>query len=364
MSIADLTYYRGRVGLFAILDALGVGAGDEVITQAYTCVAVPEAILATGATPRFVDIAVDSLNVDPVAVADAITDTTRAIVVQHTFGVPADMDALMPLAAERGIAVIEDCCHTLTGRLQGRALGSFGVAAFYSFEWGKPLVVGVGGSVRLNDPNLAHRVHQAYGGYRRPSLLRQAKLAAQTAGFGVVYHPRLYWPVRDAFRRLSRVGAVEGNYNALANGQPDEEFSLRMAPMQRLMLRARLRSVRSDSKRRRHLAAHYRDALGSSAQLFAEPSGADTIYARLPLRVTDKGRLLDAARAAGIELAQWYTTPVHPLEGEAARLAGYRAGSCPHAESRCGDVVSLPMHGRVSDRFVERAARFLRGATA
>lgn len=361
MTSLELTYYRGRVGLYAVLEALGVGAGDEVITQAYTCVAVPEAILARGARPVYADVEPDGVNIDPESVRARLTTATRAIVVQHTFGIPARMDALMELAGAHGIPVIEDCCHTVAGRFRGAALGSFGVAAFHSYEWGKPLVVGVGGSVRVNDQELARRLQRLHASLGRPSPLRQLKLIAQYAGFGVVYHPRLYWPVRDAFRWLSRAGAIEGNYNPVSTGQVHEEFSLDMAPMQRMLLALKRRAIGRDTAHRRHVVSRYRDVLGAAHRSFVEPDGADTVYARFPLRVEDTAGLLRAARKARVELADWYCSPVHPLEDEALGAVGYRRGSCPVAESRCAHVVSLPTHRRVSDTFVERAGELLRG---
>lgn len=361
MSTPELTYYRGRVGLYAVLEALGVGTGDEVVTQAFTCVAVPEAILARGAQPVYADVEADGLNVDPGSIRERLTSATRAIVVQHTFGLPARMAEVMAIAREHGVPVIEDCCHTIAGRLDGHALGSFGAAAFYSYEWGKPLVVGVGGSVRVNDPALADKLQRSHASLRRPSWLRQLKLAAQYAGFGVVYHPRLYWPVRDAFHWLSRAGAVEGNYNGAAVGEAHEEFGLDMAPMQRAMLARKRRASERDTSHRRRVVSRYRDALGPCEQSsFPEPAGADVVYARLPLRVEDKRGLLEAARRAGVELAEWYSSPVHPLEGQALDAIGYRRGSCPVAESRCAHVVSLPTHRRVGTAFVERAAALLR----
>lgn len=355
---AELTYYRGRVGLHAVLEALGVGPGDEVITQAYTCVAVPEAIMASGARPVYADVEADGVNLDPDSVRSRVGPSTRVMVVQHTFGLPARMDALMELAAEHDIAVIEDCCHTVAGRLDGRALGSFGAAAFYSYEWGKPIVVGVGGSVRANEPELASKLRVSHDRLRTPSLSRQVRLAIQYAGFGVVYHPRLYWPVRSAFRMLSRAGAVEGNYNADAGGEPDEEFGLDMAPMQRALLSLKRHAATRDAAHRRDIVSCYRESMGPIGGRFEEPAGSDVVYARYPVRTKDKPGLLQRARKAGFELAEWYATPIHPLEGRDLEAVGYEPGSCPRAEALCDTVVSLPTHRRVSERYARRAGHF------
>ncbi|HIE26284.1 TPA: hypothetical protein EYP66_03250, partial [Candidatus Poribacteria bacterium] len=90
---AKLTFFRGRVALYAILKALNIGPGDEVATQAFTCVAVPEGIMASGARPVWVDIEVDGYNMDAEDLRRKLTLRTRAIIVQHTYGIPADMDS-------------------------------------------------------------------------------------------------------------------------------------------------------------------------------------------------------------------------------------------------------------------------------
>ena len=138
-------YFRGRVALYALLKALKVGKGDEVAMQAFTCVANPEAVMAIGALPIYVDVEVDGVNMDPGDLEGKITSRTRAIVIQHTFGIPADIAPLRAIAKRNNIPVIEDCCHTLASRYDGQTVGSFGIGSYYSFEWGKPLVAGIGG---------------------------------------------------------------------------------------------------------------------------------------------------------------------------------------------------------------------------
>ena len=151
--LLEFTFFRGRVGLYKILESLGIGKGHEVITQAYTCVAVPEGILASGATPVYVDIDASGYTLDPNDLQRVITDKTRAIIVQHTFGLPADMEPIVQAAQEHNLMIIEDCCHTVKSKHFGQTLGTFGKAAFYSFEYGKPYPVGAGGSVVTLDPN-------------------------------------------------------------------------------------------------------------------------------------------------------------------------------------------------------------------
>ena len=361
--VAKLSFYRGRVALSAILKALDIGGGDHVAIQAFTCLAVPEGVLATGAKPRYVDIESDGYNMDPNDLMAKITSQTRVIVVQHTFGIPARMDRIMEIAERAGLPVIEDCCHTLKSTYHGRLLGTYGVASFYSYEWGKPIVVGLGGSALVNDDSLRQRVDEAYPEYRNPSMLRRLKLELQYRAFGLLYWPRLFWPVRTMFHTLSKLGAAEGNFNPVtAEGEVAEDFSLRMAPHLRRRLLRKLRQVDEHARHSQLLTAQYRSQIATPTVRHPEPSpGSETVYARYPLRVQDKPGMLVRARQRNVEMAEWYRTPVHPVSPEQLHLVDYEPGSCPNAETRASEIVSLPTHGRVGQRYLNRIVDFLNG---
>src|ERR1019366_6722378 len=141
MAGTEFHFYRGRTAMYALLRALDIGSGDEVIVQAYTCLAVPLPVLALRARPVYADVDPQTYSADPQHVSSLISSRTRAIVIQHTFGIPAHLDELMTIARRHGIAVLEDCCHVCGSFYAGRALGSFGVGAFNSYQWSKPLVI-------------------------------------------------------------------------------------------------------------------------------------------------------------------------------------------------------------------------------
>lgn len=358
--ITSLTFFRGRVALYAILKGLGIGAGDEVATQAFTCVAVPEGIMATGAQPLWVDIEAEGYNMDAADLRRKLTPRTRAVIIQHTYGIPADLDSLLQVAGEAGLPVIEDCCHTLASTYRGRTVGSFGIASFYSFEWGKPIVAGIGGSAVVNDPELRERVHEAYENYHAPGIKRLARIQLQYYAFGLLYRPRLYWPVRTLFHRLGSLGMAESNYNPVGEGNIAEDFNLRMAlPLQR-RLADNLAKLDAQTRHSHWAANEYRTRIQSKAVTHpTPPKNSDTVFARYPLRARNKAELLVAARKANVELSEWYATPVHPLEGQDLRLVYYEPGSCPNAEVRCGEIVALPTHPAVSRRDIDRAVNFL-----
>jgi dTDP-4-amino-4,6-dideoxygalactose transaminase len=134
-----------------------VGPGDEVVMPSFTFVSTANAFVLRGATPVFVDIVPDTLMLDPDRVAAAVTPRTRVLVPVHYAGIGADMDALMSIAEETGLCVVEDAAQALMSSYRGRALGSFGHLAATSFHETKNVISGEGGALLVNDPSLIER---------------------------------------------------------------------------------------------------------------------------------------------------------------------------------------------------------------
>lgn len=356
----ELGYFRGRVALAATLKGLDVAAGDDVLTQAFTCVAVPEAIMAVGAAPVYADIESEGVNLDPADLERRITSRTKAIVVQHTFGIPARMAELLDIAKRHGLPVIEDCCHTLESLYDGKKAGTMGVAAFYSYEWGKPIVAGIGGSARVNGSALLTRMRGDYENYRGPATGGTWRMKLQYTAFQTLFRPSWYWQVRGAFRALSKLGVAKGNYNPIRANEVPEDYELRMSQFHRELVKDKMARLEELTAHQRLIAGLYLEGVRNPAIRRVEaPARTDSVYARYPIRVAGKERLLEAARKARIEIADWYTTPVHPLQTADWELVGYRRGSCPNAEKRTSELVSLPVHAKTSRRDADRIISFL-----
>ncbi len=359
--ISRFTYFRGRVALAEILRGLGVEPGDLVAVQAFTCVAVPEAIMAIGAIPLWIDVDENSVNMSPAALKEAWRQEIKAVVIQHSFGMMADMNELEEAVAGR-VPIVEDCCHTYLSSLGERQAGSFGIASFYSFEWGKPVVLGAGGAAATNDTDLAAKLATRLPGFQRPAFKKQFKLFLQFIGFSVLYRPSLYWTVKALFRRLSRAGLAVGNYNPIAPGMLSEDFNTRMSKSADRRLKHQLEKVAEESARRRTLAAIYHELFSGieTARLVAPTANSDDVMIRFPILVDDKPAFLRKAEANRIEAAEWYATPIHPLPEADWGQVSYEAGSCPNAEYMALHLVSFPMSASVTRKHVIQAASLLR----
>jgi perosamine synthetase len=168
----------GTAGLHLCMRALNIGAGDEVIVPSFTFIAAANVIRYEQAMPVFVDIEKESLNMSPQCVEAAITEKTRAIVVVHTFGRPAEIATLLEIARRHRLAVIEDACEAIGAQFAGQRVGSFGDAAVFGFYPNKQITTGEGGMVVTPNLQLAGRIRalRNQGRYQDQEWLQHAEL--------------------------------------------------------------------------------------------------------------------------------------------------------------------------------------------
>jgi dTDP-4-amino-4,6-dideoxygalactose transaminase len=285
------------------LQALGVGAGDEVVTSPYTFYATAEAIARTGATPVFADVEPDTMCLDPAAAEAAITERTRAIMPVHIFGQPADLGAFREIADRHGIALIEDAAQAFGATYGGYAAGSYGDVATFSFFPTKNLpAMGDGGMAVAASSEVAERLR----------MLR--------------FHGS-----RDK-QTFSYVGV---------NSRLDE--------MQAVILRRLLREVGGWNDARRAAAERYRVlGLGSYVQPPAEAADRRHVYHLYVVRSPRRDELSQRLKQAGVASAVYYRVPLH-LQPVFAHL-GQVEGSLPVAERAAREGLALPMFPTLSEQ--------------
>jgi perosamine synthetase len=357
--VAAFSFWKGRVALYAILRALGIGRGDEVILPGFTCVVVPHAVLLAGATPVYADIDAGGWNMDPACAERLITAQTKAIIVQHTFGCPAALDDLMALGAADHLDVIEDCAHTVAGAYRGRRLGTIGRAGFFSSQWSKPYTTGLGGVAVSADAELAQRLGEVQGEFREPPAAARLRLGVQYALYSRFFTSRRYWLAQDALRAASKLGLFVGSSSEgeLVGERPQDHDWLMSTAQQRAGQRL-LPSVAGRSAHADALAERYERQLRGEGFLTPVRS-PDAPLLRYPTFVANKTALLAASRSERIELGSWFESPLHPIGLELHGRYGYAVGQCPNAERAAEQIVNLPLHAGVTPADADRIARFV-----
>jgi dTDP-4-amino-4,6-dideoxygalactose transaminase len=351
-------FWKGRAALEAVLRALGISGGDEVIVPGFTCVVVPDAVRRVGAVPVFADIDAQGYNANLGEVERKLTPKTRAIICQHTFGIVADLGSLVSLCENRGLLLIEDSCHALGAYYRGTHVGLVGHAGFFSSQWSKPYTTGLGGMAVTVRKDVAERIDAVYRQSRLPSRAALAKLRAQFMVYSRFFTPQLFWTAQAAIRGLSKVGLFVGSSSeAELTGEIPEDHDWLMGPSQQKWGLRELAKQDPLFEHRKTIAALYDRELASQGQpALARPEGS--MLLRYPVRAANKLELLDKAKRARVELGSWFESPLHPLPLTELPRLGYRVGQCPNAERAAREVVNLPLHQQITSIEAERVLEF------
>ena len=353
--------WKGRVALYAILRALGIGEGDEVILPGYTCVVAVNPIKYLGARPVYVDIEPATCNIDPDLIEAKITPRTRLIVAQHTYGYPAEMDAILDIAGRHGLAVVEDSCLAVGSTYKGRRTGHFGRAAFWSFQWNKTFTTGIGGMIATDDAELAAKIeHLIREEACRPGFREVAMLSAERLVHRALVFPRTIMMIQSVFRwmvdhRLLVGSSATAEYRQAA----DRDFFKAMSAGQG---RAGCRGVRrldANVAHRRHMAKVYDALLDERGWPRPKvPGHVDPVLVRYPVRVADKAAAVALAMRKRVELGTWFESPLHQALVSLDKY-DYHAGMCPNAEKATREMVNLPLHPRADEGHARRSVELI-----
>ncbi|MGB9743314.1 MAG: DegT/DnrJ/EryC1/StrS family aminotransferase [Minisyncoccales bacterium] len=358
-------FVKGRVTLYAILKSLGVKKGDEVIIQAFTCLAVPNPIIWLGAKPIFVDIDPKTFNIDPFKIEEKITPKTKAIIVQHTYGVPAEMDKITEIAKKHNLYVIEDSCHAIGSKYKEKMTGFMGDAAFFSFGWGKPITAGIGGCAVINNLEIRKEMEKIYEQFKEPSLKESIWLKIQYLFYSLFLTPSLFWSIRSVYRFLSKMKIIGGTFleEEIEHRMPIGFMKKMPKGLKKIVIKE-LEEIDSLIGHRKWVVSNYERKLSEiGIRTQGVPEYIKPVYLRYPLLVKDKNRILEEAKKKKIEIGDWYSTVVHPLKEKKLESIGYKMGMCPIAEEVAQRLVHLPTYKKVDERYILRVIEFLKEKT-
>ena len=309
----------GTAGLHLCLLALGVGEGNEVLVPSFTFIAAANAIRYVGATPVFVEIDAQTLNLSPSSVEAGITPRTRAIVIVHTFGYPAAMEALMKIARRHGLLIIEDACEALGATYRDQPVGSFGHAAVFAFYPNKQITTGEGGMIVTRDAALARELR--------------------------------------ALRNQGRYGTDDWYQHSILG------YNYRLSELNCALGCAQMSRLPAILSRREQVAARYHEQLAVSTHLKLPLQSTDTLRVSwfvyvvrvAPSTPLSRDALMRGLQAEGIQCGRYFA-PIHRQPAYAALCS---ETSLPITEAESAQTVALPFFTQLQDSAFDYVANKL-----
>jgi len=387
------SFNSGRSALLAILESLDLKKNDEVLLQAFTCNAAVNPILwarlrqgfggQASLKPVFVDCDDGStgspFNIDVEDLKRKITPRSKAVMVQHTFGLPVDLTKILNICQENNLILIEDCAHSLGVEYQNKKIGTFGKAAFFSFSRDKVISSVYGGMAVTNDPILARKLKEF-----------QEKIS----------YPSYFWTLQQLFHPILMNFLILPAYSFLRfgktllsifqwlqilskavhwkekRGKKPGYFPKRMPNALAYLALNQFKKLEKFNNHRKKIAKFYFKSLKDSSfelpQTFGDynpptasshpPIGGwvprDHIFMRFTIKHQKAHQIIKRAWQKNILVGDWYTAPIAPYDTKLDKM-GYILGSCPKAEKLAKITLNLPTHINISQEKAQKIVDFL-----
>lgn len=308
----------GTSSLIVALETLGIGEGDEVITTAFTFFATAASIIKVGATPVFVDIDIDTYNIDVNKIEEKITEKTKAILPVHIFGNPCDMVAINRIAKKHGLFVIEDMCQAIGAEIQDKKVGNWSDIACLSFFLTKNLgAFGEAGAIITNNEAYA-KISRALIGHGAGNIGREA-----------------YILNNDNIDETTTF--IEEKYRHYLVG-----YNSRMDEIQAAVLNIKIDYLDEWIKRRQENAMCYKENLNIGYKTQLSYQGCKNVYHIFSIECEDRNKVREVLMNEGFATGIHYPVPVHLQP--ALKYLDYKKGSLPVTESICEKILSLPIY--------------------
>lgn len=339
-----ISFGAGRMALYAILDALGIGEGDEVIIPAFTCEVVPNAILYRKARPVYVDIEPRHFNIDVAKVETAITPRTKALYAQHTFGLPCNVEFLREVGRRHGLPVIEDAAHALGAEYRGKRVGSLTEVAFFSTDHSKVINTHLGGIAVTNDDGIAARLRKVQteapflDGKKTRRLIRSFLLEY------LYFSPNALWIGRSIHALLTRLGLLFFFLDELKTTKSTEyPYPCRLSAAQAKLGLLQLTTLDWNLAHRRKIVEQLEKKIAWNGMDLNDIN--KQTWLRYSFLVRDREKF-EVVFDKHFDLGVWFTSV---LSGRTEKLdaVGYQSGSCPVAEYVAQHIVNFPTHMRI-----------------
>jgi perosamine synthetase len=354
-----VSFNSGRSALYALFKYFDIGKNDEVIIQGFTCVAVPNAVKWVGAIPVYSDVD-ESLNIDYRYLEKIITRKTKVIVVQHTFGVAADIIKIKEIAQKHNIILIEDCAHSLGATLNNRKIGTFGHASFFSFGRDKIVSSVFGGIAIINSSDLDNNKKLRFlrDNFPEPSLFFVLQQLLHPIFFSLIlpFYNIIIGKVLILFLQYLRLLSYPV-YKKEKSGDKPDDFPRKYSNALAYLLLPQLGKLEKMNKHRIFCAKYYQTNIKNKhIKLPGYKEGS--IYLRYNILTSKSDEIYKKAKKIGILLGRWYSNVIDPV-GVLFDKIGYKVGSLKKAEKYSELSLNLPTYFRLDKDGLKKIVNIL-----
>jgi dTDP-4-amino-4,6-dideoxygalactose transaminase len=365
-----VSFNSGRSSFFAILKSLELQEKDEVLLQAFTCNAVPNPVLWAEMEPVYVDCNTDDFNMSPeslrsvLALRRAQGKNPKVLVVQHTFGLPANMDEIRAICAENDLIFIEDCAHSLGAEYNGVKVGTQSKAAFFSFSRDKVISSVYGGMAVTNDDEIGKKLEDLQKKFGKPNLFWILQQILHPILLAYIILPiynfldlgKIILILSQIFHVLSKAVSWQEK-----RGKRPDYFPKALPNAIAMMALNQFEKLDRFNKQRQKIAEYYYEELKNTKfELPKQFDARKNIFLRFTVKHKNAHDIIyNAWHKQNILLGDWYTTPIAPFDTN-EKDVHYVKGSCPNAEFLAKRTLNLPTHINISKKDAERIVNFLK----
>lgn len=348
------SFGSGRGALYVILKCMGIGQGDDVVIQGYTCVAVPKAVMYAGARPVYADISLNDYSMTLESMRKVITNNTRAVIVQHTYGIPCqEVYDIYKYCHEREIFVIEDCAHTFGGKYGDRLLGTIGDAAFFSTDHSKYISTSVGGIAVTDNEQLGVKIESFYNetdaltenevnavlDQLQDGIIWSNKYINRIVCMNKYIHKIVFY-LKHIIMGEQRTYFLDDydNYE-----WPDYTFPAKLSNVQAFLGVSQLERLQENYEHRKTITGIYDAALRKGFANVIDCK-APLMY---PLLVNDPDYCAKKMKGT-VEISRWFKNEILCITEEEYPNVFFDPSNCPNASYISKKIVNLPNHPKIS----------------
>lgn len=352
------SFNSGRSSLMAILNSLGLEKDSEVLLQAFTCNAAANPIIWSGLKPIFVDVDEKTFNMDAEDLRKKLTPKSKVVMVQHTFGLVANMDAILEICQKNNLILIEDGAHSLGAEHRGRKTGTFGQAAFFSFSRDKIISSVYGGIAATNDDGLAEKIkeYQEKIGYPSYFWIKQQLLHPILMNWLILPTYSIFGKYLLILFQWFHILSKAVHWKEKRGGKP-RYFPKRLPGALAILALNQFKKLEKFNNHRKEIAKLYKKELKGIR--FELPSDSEQIYLRFTIKNPKAHKVIKKAWRKNLLIGDWYTTPIAPHDTKLEKMH-YLPGSCPRAEKLAKETLNLPTHINISKKDAQKIVEFLK----